>query len=91
MKKYSILAIALVLTASVFTGCRRNRVEPTHLPETMPSTMPATVPTTVPDIVETTEAARGTEHATDATTHTEGTGAMEETMGENNARTRRVG
>lgn len=56
MKKYSILVLALVLTAALFTGCgcRNNQVSPT-------TTRPTTVPTT-----QATEATRAT---TEATTH----------------------
>lgn len=55
MKKYSILALALVLTAALFTGCgcRNNKAEPTT---TMPSVMPTTTETTPPTTRETTEA-----------------------------------
>lgn len=64
MKKFSTLALALVLTAALFTGCGcRNNAAPTTVPTTVPATQPSTAPThatTVPT----------TEHtvpATDAT------------------------
>ena len=66
MKKYSILALALVLCATCLTGCRRKMnvadgtipttaattAATTH-PTTMPTTAPTTVPTTVPATTET--------------------------------------
>lgn len=54
MKKFSILALALVLTAAVFTGCR-NRNTPAN---TTPST------TVAPTTHATTEPTRATTHAT---------------------------
>lgn len=60
MKKYTILAVILVLTATVFTGCRSRRPNPTEMPHTetiMPSIAPTEMPTTVP----------ATEHATEHT------------------------
>ena len=46
MKKYTLLAAALVLTASLFTGCRNNNkpVETTR-PAPMPTTQATTAPT----------------------------------------------
>ena len=75
MKKFSILALALVLTAALFTGCGcRNNVAPTPVPTTMPTTQPTVAPTH-----ETTLPA--TEHlnpSTDATID-HGNGPLEET------------
>lgn len=75
MKKYSILALALVLCVTGLTGCRRKMdvadgtipttaatTESTTHPTTMPTTMPATTPTTVPATTET-----GSSTGTDAT------------------------
>lgn len=90
MKKYSILAVILVLTASVLAGCRRPMAEPT----TVPTTHATTVPTTVPATVAPTENTRATEHATENTTAhtdgTEGTHVTVEPTGEAGARSRRV-
>ena len=53
MKKLWTLALTLVLTAALFTGCgctnsnKGNATTPTSLPTTMP-TMPSTAPSTVP-------------------------------------------
>lgn len=43
MKKYSILALVFVLTATVFAGCRRNNASDKN---TMPSILPTTQATT---------------------------------------------
>lgn len=50
MKKYTILALAFVLTACLFTGCRskQNNMTPTSTPTTMPTTQTTTAPTTAP-------------------------------------------
>ena len=58
MKKYSILAIMLVLTAAVLTGCRRGgndmsgatdtTMMPTAEMPTVATTEAATIPTTMP-------------------------------------------
>lgn len=50
MKRISILALTLVLTAALFTGCR-NRTQP--MEPTKPSTTPTTQATTVPTTVAT--------------------------------------
>ena len=53
MKKIWTLALTLVLTAALFTGCgctnsnKGNATTPTSLPPTMP-TLPPTAPSTVP-------------------------------------------
>lgn len=74
MKKYSILALALVLCVTGLTGCRRKmNVADGTIPNTTaataaathPTTMPTTVPTTVPSTTET--------HATTGTEATGGT------------------
>jgi len=61
MKKYTILFLALVLTAALFTGCGCRNSQPmnTTAPTTMPTTAPTTAPTTMPATMPTT--------ATDAT------------------------
>ncbi len=50
MKKISIIALVLVLTLFVFTGCRgkQDMTTPTTLPTTAPTTRPTTAPTTTP-------------------------------------------
>lgn len=49
MKKYSILALTLVLTAALFTGCGCRNTKPmeTVAPTTMPTTQATTEPTEV--------------------------------------------
>ena len=62
MKKYSILALALVLCVTGLTGCRRKMnvadgtiptTAATTAPTTHPTTAPTTMPTTVPATTET--------------------------------------
>lgn len=80
MKRYAIIALALVLSCGLFTGCRRGSVNmdpvsPTNQTATMPATTPATRPTspmaTEPATQDMTEggtndnATEGTENATD--------------------------
>lgn len=60
MKKYTILALVLVLSASLFAGCRdRNNVNNTTRPETSVTTTP-TAATTRPTTQPTTETTRAT-------------------------------
>ena len=56
MKKYTILALALVLTASLFAGCRSRKpsMTPTSMPTTVPTTQVTTAPTTAPTTMPTT-------------------------------------
>lgn len=59
MKKYTILALTLILCGSflVGCGCTNGRVEPTTVPTvapTKPTTVPTTAPTTAPTTVPTT-------------------------------------
>lgn len=91
MKKYSILAVVLVLTVTVFTGCGRRRPAETVPP--MESILPTVMPTELPTTVPTTEAA--TERATEATGNTESmpdstdqTSDSSTPSGENNSRSR---
>ena len=78
MKKYVAMALALVLTMGVLTGCRRKQPEmtttaPTTVaPTTMPTVAPTTRPTTAPTTAPTTEATTipttlPTQPSTDAT------------------------
>ena len=50
MKKISIIALVLVLTLCVFTGCRgkQDMTTPTTRPTTAPTTRPTPAPTTMP-------------------------------------------
>lgn len=93
MKKYSILALTLVLTAALFTGCGCRNTKPNTAPTTMPTTMPTTQATTEP----TTATTRPTETTIPAETNAtidngngpleDGTNATENTVtGENRAR-----
>ena len=64
MKKYVALALVLVLTLGVLTGCRRKQPEasttvpttmaPTTMPTVAPTTRPTTAPTTAPSTMPTT-------------------------------------
>ncbi len=72
MKKYSILALALVLAATVLAGCRSQKPSETTMPSTE-MTMPTILPTNVP---ETTVPTVPTAPAT-----TDPSGSMDETMG----------
>ena len=72
MKKYSILALALVLCITGLTGCRRKmNVADGTIPNTTAATAATTHPTTTPTTVPTTVPAT-TENR--ATTGTEATG-----------------
>ena len=59
MKKYSILALALVLCVTGFAGCRRNKgladgtIPTTTAATTHPATTPTTAATTIPATAET--------------------------------------
>ena len=58
MKKYTILALAMVLCITGLTGCRRNKrmadgIIPNTTVATYATTMPTTHPTTVPATTET--------------------------------------
>ena len=84
MKKYAILALTLVLAATMFTGCRRRNTdttsEPTLLP-TVPMTDGRTDPSTMDTTPETTPTVtRPTDNGpTGAATDT--TGAATDTTG----------
>lgn len=55
MKKYSILALALVLCVTGLTGCRRNKgLADGTIPSTTATTTVTTYPTTVPSSAATT-------------------------------------
>ena len=54
MKKFSILALVLVLTLSVFTACRGPMEDPTEM-TTLPATVPTRAPETQPTAPQTTE------------------------------------
>lgn len=93
MKKYSILAAVLVLTATMFAGCRNPGMEPTVLPSTHVTTAPSTAAptehTTVPTTEHFTENTHGTtatEHATENTHGTTATDTTEHANGNERAR-----
>ena len=59
MKKYTILALALVMCVTGLTGCRRRKgladgTIPTTMATTAATTHPTTIPTTAPTTVPTT-------------------------------------
>lgn len=93
MKKYSIIALTLVLTMALFTGCRaRNNqttvpsthvtTAPTVMPTTHPTTEATTVPHTTATVPHTTE--YGTEHTTE--NGMTGTNGTEGAIGEGRTR-----
>lgn len=53
MKRYSILAAALVLTLTVFTGCGCRRRVPETVPPVKETIMPTGAPTVAPTVAET--------------------------------------
>lgn len=83
MKKYIAITLTFVLTAALFTGCRRqmkpaNTTTPTsgptiELPTREPTQAPATAPTTVPTTVPTVPEATEMTENTDATMTPDGT------------------
>ena len=95
MKKNSIFAFILVLTLTLFSGCRRPMEEPTVIPTTIPATAPATTPSqapqTHPTVPHTTEAMPEPSSTHDATEHVpSGTGASEEATTGANSRNSRI-
>lgn len=85
MKKFCMIAFVFILTAGLFTGCRRNVPEGTTVPSTatvpttratVPPTTPATRPTTQPTMPSTADTIPGT----DSTAGTND-GGMDDTVG----------
>lgn len=76
MKKYSILAVSLVLTAALFAGCGCTNQDPAR--NTVPTTMPTTMPTTATTEATTAATTEHTAPSTDATID-HGNGPLEET------------
>ena len=72
MKKYSILALALVLCVTGLTGCRRNRgLADGTIPSTTETTAATTHPTTMPATAATTHPAATDVPASDSTMDTQ--------------------
>lgn len=63
MKKYTTLALVLVLTACLFAGCRSksNDMTPTSMPTILPTTEMTTAPTSVPTQASTAPSTAATE------------------------------
>ncbi len=83
MKKYSILALALVLTAALFTGCGCTNRNGNY--NTIPTTLPATHATTEPTHATTemtTVPTNGAEHTVEPTVD-HGNGPLEDTTATN--------
>lgn len=82
MKKFSILALTLVLTAALFVGCGcTNRNAGSTVPTTVPTTMPTIAPTEAPTVPTT----RDTQPST-RETYDNGNGLPEDpTIGTTNA------
>lgn len=77
MKKNIAIALALVLTATLFTGCRRRNdsgqdTMPTILPTVMPTIAPTTETTAPPATTQATEPTRQTEGSQDETAGSDG-------------------
>lgn len=101
MKKYASVALALVLTATLFTGCRmtsddsQNTSAPTILPTTTAPTMTSTAPSTAPSTTPSTSApTMPSEAQSDPTENTAGDNGFVEqdptgTTGSGNARGRK--
>ena len=70
MKKYTILFLALVLTAALFTGCGCRNSQPMNT--TAPTTMPTTAPTTMPTV----ETGMATQPSTTDATIEDGNGPL---------------
>ena len=72
MKKYSILALALVLCVTGLTGCRRHKgLADGTIPSTTATTTVSTYPTTVPSSAATTVPASSETRPQDSTTDTQ--------------------
>ena len=69
MKKYSIAALALVLTALTLTGCRKTNMntEPSTVPTTNATTAPATMPSTDAPLAPTESTQTATEESNPGT------------------------
>lgn len=86
MKRYCILALALVLGCSIFTGCRRGgnmvTVPPTTQAATERPTMATVPPTrpTEPAVTEPSTAVSPTDSTTDATGETGGNSQARKAM-----------
>lgn len=74
MKKYSLIAAVLVLTATVLAGCRNpnGNVAPSTMPATQATTVPTTHATTMPS-TNATEQSNATEHTGTTENHNNAT------------------
>ena len=86
MKKYGILVLVLVLTATVLAGCRNPDIKPTELPPTQgatmaPTTAPTTMPTTVPTTIPETDAGSASDATGDMSGENGSSGATTATEG----------
>lgn len=89
MKKFTVIALCFVLTASLLTACRSKAPEETNSPTTsttVPETTDATIPATMPTILPTqgTDATNGAMDATGGNgsgTDRQGRGPMQAPMG----------
>ena len=87
MKKFSILALALVICASLLTGCTGTMTDESTGPSgsigpssaTSPSTTPTTAPTTVPTVPATAPTATDPSKGTDPTETTGGVNTLDPT------------
>ena len=99
MKRFSILAIAFVLTAAMLTACRsdngRNTIATTQAMTTAPTTRATTTPTTRPTTPQTTQRPTSPENTTigpdgtvgteDNSTYTDGSMDSSSTTGNSNS------
>lgn len=90
MKRSFIIILTLVLTATVFTGCRRKKVEPTTAPTTMPTTAPTAEPTTAPTTRPTTAPTTQPTTPSENETIEGGLGDTQETVGTDEGKSRRM-
>ena len=90
MNRSLIIILTLVLTATVFTGCRRKKVEPTTVPTTVPTTAPTTAPTTPPTTRPTTAPTTQPTTPSEDETIEGGLGDTQETTGEDSGKARRM-
>lgn len=92
MKKYSILALTLVLTAALLVGCgctNTTTMETTSAPTNMPTTHATTEPTTEMTTMPTTMATQPSETIDNGNGPlTDATGTTNETMAEGAGRAR---
>ena len=85
MKKFSILALALILSAGLFTACTGTMTDEstgpstTTVPTTAPTSAPTTAPTTAPTVPATKPASTDPSKGSDPTETTGGVNTLDPT------------